>query len=507
MSQTATLTWFARHEFRLFWRDWTAMMTGGRRRREPVLVLVVGVFVLLIHALACVVVAPYAEAGIVPDKATLVTITASAFLSWTLMLSQAMESVTRAFYSRADLDLILSSPASARRLFAVRIAAISLSSTLLTTLLASPFINALAFYSGPRWLAGYGLLLAMGAFAASLALVLTVALFRLFGPKRTRLVAQALSGLVAAAFVIGVQGAAIFSTGSLSRYSLLHSDGVLAALPGPDSLVWWPAKAAMGDPGALALVLGLSLALLALVIAVFSANFEQHVSAAAGVAQQGGRTRRGRAAFRPASIKQALRRKEWALMRRDPWLLSQTLMQILYLLPPALLLWHNFGNNVSALLVLVPVLVMASGQLSGGLAWIAVAGEDAPDLVASAPVSLHAVLSAKIEAVLSAVALVVAPLVLALALAAPQLAVVAVLGIAVSTLSGTMIQIWFRAQARRSTFRRRLIPSRIATLSEALCSILWAGTAALAAVGSWFAAGPAVMAALALAGTWLIRPR
>ncbi len=507
MSQPATLPWFAQHELRLFWRDWTAMMTGGKRRREPVLALVVGVFVLLIHGIACVVVAPYAEAGIVPDQATLVTITASAFLAWTLMLSQAMESVTRAFYYRADLDLILSSPASARHLFAVRIAAIALSSTLLTTLLASPFINALAFYAGPRWLAGYGLLLAMGAFAASLALVLTVGLFRLVGPKRTRLVAQALSGLVAAAFVIGVQGAAILSTGSLSRYSLLSSDGLLAALPGPDSPLWWPAKAAMGNPGALALVLGLSLSLLAVVIAIFSANFEHHVSAAAGVAQPGGRSRRGRAAFRRASVKQALRRKEWALLRRDPWLLSQTLMQILYLLPPALLLWHNFGDNVSALLVMVPVLVMASGQLAGGLAWIAVAGEDAPELVASAPVSMGSVLSAKIEAVLGAVALVVTPLVLALAIAAPRLAAVAALGIVVSTLAGTMIQIWFRAQARRSTFRRRLIPSRIATLSEALCSILLAGTAALAAAGSWLALGPAVMTALTLAGTWLIRPR
>ena len=55
-------------------------------------------------------------------------------------------------------------------------------------------------------------------------------------------------------------------------------------------------------------------------------------------------------------------------MRRDPWLLSQTLMQILYLLPPALLLWHSFDGGVSVLLVMVPVLVMASGQLAGGLA-------------------------------------------------------------------------------------------------------------------------------------------
>jgi hypothetical protein len=40
----------------------------------------------------------------------LVVVSGSALLSWSLMLSQALDSVTRAFYARADLDLILSSP-------------------------------------------------------------------------------------------------------------------------------------------------------------------------------------------------------------------------------------------------------------------------------------------------------------------------------------------------------------------------------------------------------------
>jgi len=30
MSSTAALTWFARHEIRLAWREWLAMMTGSR---------------------------------------------------------------------------------------------------------------------------------------------------------------------------------------------------------------------------------------------------------------------------------------------------------------------------------------------------------------------------------------------------------------------------------------------------------------------------------------------
>ncbi len=508
MSQPATLTWLARHELRLFWRDWFSLLSAGKRRREIAIAAVVGVFLLLVHAIAYIMVVYLGEAGFRPDKATLVTITGAAFLSGTLMLSQAIESVTRAFYTRGDLDLILSSPTSVRRVFAVRMAAIALGSGLLTTLLVSPFINALAVHDGPRWLAGYGVLGAMGAISTALAITLTVAMFRILGPRWTRLVSQILTAVVASIFVIGVQVAAIVSTGSFSRLSFFRSESVIALAPETGSVFWWPALAAMGDMTALAVVLGASLGLLALVIAIFSARFADIVSAAAGVAHRKGRKRHRSTAFRPASTMRVLRRKEWTLLRRDPWLLSQTLMQIFYLLPPALILWRGFGDQVSMILVLVPVLVMASGQLAGGLAWISISGEDAPDLMGTAPVSARAIMTAKIEAILGAVALVVAPLLIGLAIVAPWLAAVTALGIVVSASSGTMIQIWFRAQAKRSSLRRRLIPSKITTLAEALAAILWAGTAALAAVGSWVAtAGTAAIAILALAGTWAIRPR
>ncbi len=236
-----------------------------------------------LNLLAYAIIAPFAEAGIWPDKTTLLTITGSVILSWMLMLSQAMESVTRAFYARADLDLILSSPASARRLFAVRMTAIALATALLMTVLASPFINTLALYDGPRWLAAYGVLLAMGALATALALAVTVALFRSLGPRRTRWVSQILSAVLAAAFVLGVQAATILVTGSLSGISLLRSGSVVDLAPETTSFIWWPAHAVMGNATALALVLGISLALLTLVIAIFSATFEDLVSAAAGV--------------------------------------------------------------------------------------------------------------------------------------------------------------------------------------------------------------------------------
>ena len=103
-------------------------------------------------------------------------------------------------------------------------------------------------------------------------------------------------------------------------------------------------------------------------------------------------------------------------------MMSQTLMQLLYLVPPALLLWKSFSSDSGALVLLVPVLVMAAGQLAGGLAWLAISGEDAPDLVATAPVSPRAVIRAKVEAVMGVIALVFAPFLLPLALITPHFA-------------------------------------------------------------------------------------
>jgi ABC-2 type transport system permease protein len=201
-----------------------------------------------------------------------------------------------------------------------------------------------------------------------------------------------------------------------------------------------------------------------------------------------------------------LRHKEWTLLRRDPWLMSQTLMQILYLLPPALLLWKSFQGGIGAIIVLVPVVVMAAGQLGGGLAWLSISGEDAPDLVATAPIPPRRILGAKIEAVMGAVAMVFAPFIVALAFASAWAALVAGLGVLVGAASATLVQLCFRTQARRSQFRRRQTSSRIATFAEAFSSIAWAATAALAASGSWLALFPAIIAIGILAGVRLIAP-
>ena len=91
-------------------------------------------------------------------------------------------------------------------------------------------------------------------------------------------------------------------------------------------------------------------------------------------------------------------------------------------------------------------------------------------------------------------------------LAAPMTALVAALGIVAAAATATTIQLWFRAQAKRSHFRRRQTSSRLATFAEAFSSIAWAGTAALAAAGTWLAVLAGVIALAILGGVRLLSP-
>lgn len=478
MSSATALSWFARHELRLAWREWFAMMTGGRRKRARAAVIGLLLFAGLLHVPAWAVIGRFADLQLPLDTSSLIVITATIFLAWTLMLSQAIESVTRVFYARADLDLIMSSPATLANLFSVRIAAIALTVTVMALLFSTPFIDVLVIGGGPRWLAAFGVVIAMGLSAAAVAIAVTILLFRLIGPARTRFVAQILAAIIGAGFVIALQVAAIISYGTLSRFTILTSGSLAAYAPDVDSIWWWPARATMGDSEALLLLLALGLVLLGGVMAIFSGRFADTAIDAAAYGSSG-RKRAKERPFRGGSRQQALRRKEFMLLWRDPWLISQTLMQLLYLVPPALLLWRSFADSSAAVTLITPVIVMAAGQLAGGLAWLTISGEDAPDMVATAPLTSSSVIRAKIEVVLIAIAAIFCPLVAALAFASPYQAAVSAGAIIISAASATAIQLWFRVQARRSQFRRRQTSSRLATFAEAFSSIGWAASAAL----------------------------
>ena len=167
----------------------------------------------------------------------------------------------------------------------------------------------------------------------------------------------------------------------------------------------------------------------------------------------------------------------------------------------------QFSDNSAATILIAPVIVMAAGQLAGGLAWLTISGEDAADLVATAPMPASRVIRAKVEVVLIAIGAIFAPLVAAMAFASPLQAAITALFVIVATVSAGAIQLWFRVQAKRSQFRRRQTSSRVATFAEAFCSIGWAATAALAISIPVAALISGAMTAAILAASWKISPR
>jgi ABC-2 type transport system permease protein len=495
----ASLGWLIAHEFRLSLRDFLAMMTAGKRGREIAVIVVLLAGYALLHLLASVLFHPAMGLDIGRPDGQPIFVTGIILLCFTLMVSQAMESVTRAYYVRSDLDLMLASPIPAEKIFLVRILAVAISTSLVSMLFVSPAINILALREGPHWLAAYPAILALGAIATVAALAVTMLLFRTVGARRTRTIAQIMAAAIGAAFVIGIQLAAIASMNTFSSFALLRSGALEAGAPPADSIFWLPARAAMGVPEALAALVMVAILAMAVAAFAYSRSFGENVLLAAGVS----RTMRSPEARRPGpfrahSIGSALRYKEWKLLARDQWLISQTLMQLLYLVPPAFMLFHGFGSGQDVSAITLPVVVMAAGQLAGGLAWLAVSGEDAPQLVATAPVSRSAVIRAKIGSVLIVIAMLVLPVVAIMAIHDPIVALECMLGVSAAAVSAVAIQLWFRSQARRSDFRRRQTSSKIATITEALSSIMWAAAAGCLAGGAYGLAAGTALAACAV---------
>src|SRR6185312_5186936 len=132
-------------------------------------------------------------------------------------------------------------------------------------------------------LMAYLVLAALSALATAIAVLITIGLFRIGGPKRTRLIAQIIAAIVGAGFVIGIQAVAILHFGNMNRFQLFADPAFIASTPSLDSLVWAPAKGALGDWGALLGTAIIGFASLAGTIALASSSFGRHAIAAAGV--------------------------------------------------------------------------------------------------------------------------------------------------------------------------------------------------------------------------------
>ena len=199
-----------------------------------------------------------------------------------------------------------------------------------------------------------------------------------------------------------------------------------------------------------------------------------------------------------------MRRKERKLIARDPWLLSQILLQVIYVLPISIVLWRSGGVTGSVEVAVAPSIVVIAAQLSGSLAWVTISGEDAPEFLASAPVTRKAVDIHKLGAIALPIGLFLALPTLALAYFSPRGAIIAAGFAAGAGASTAMLNFWRQAPAKRNMVLRRHTQSRLVALLELVLTLIWAVACAVSVMTGWVGLVVLTPAILVL---WLIRPR
>ena len=389
--ETGSLLWLIRWQMRLGWRDATA-------KTKPWVWILLGL--LFFGGLPLLLYIPLRQiAGRIsslnslqPDVSLLLGASGGLFFLLTLMLSSAVVGTLRALFERGDLDLLLSSPLRSRTIFAARALGVVVSQFLGTAVFVVPIALLGVFLGFWRLLGVIPTLVSLSLLASSLGILLTLGLVRVLGVGRARTAAQIFSALTGAAFFLLFQAQNILGRGAVSELGAGLNAFVSAVREnpnfGPSSIVWYPARSLFLEPLPTLLFLGLS----SLVFA-WTVNFTRR-SFLRGVQNEVKGDRRTRASNKTAHFSGglflSLYRKEWRSILRDPLLISQTLLQLLYLIPAffVFLRPREDGATLSSGLLALSLnaaLVFISGTLVSNLARIAISAEDAPDLLRMSP--------------------------------------------------------------------------------------------------------------------------
>jgi ABC-2 type transport system permease protein len=425
-------------------------------------------------------------------------------LPW--IMGQSIADFTRTLFGRSDLELILASPVDAHSLLAARALSISVGAVASVALLLGPVADVAALRGHPHWLSLYPALLAAGLAGTGLGVIVAMGLFLAAGPRRARLFGQIAATAVGVSAVLGAQVVAMLPEGMRSAILSAFAPPANGATA-PHGLLWTPVRAAAGDPQAILIWTIFGAVIFALSCVLFGERFARAAIASAGAPAHAGVAARGTSRF-GASPSTALRIKERRVVWRDPWLMSQLLLQAAYTTPLAVILWRGGGPTGTIGVAFTPALVVIAAQLAGALSWIALSAEDAPDFLVTAPLPRAVIERAKIAAIGQPIAIILVLPLAALALASPWAGLCALLFGAGAIASAALVNLWRQAPSRRGLVLRRHSQSKLVGMMEHLVSILWAVATTMAVIGSWATLVPlaAVGAVLALNRKWAAAP-
>lgn len=478
-ARAGSTPWLLKHEIRMFFFNFSFGSKKKAAKRgigKGSAALWIGVFA-VIHVLAFTLLRKIGGAGLQAPHSVVMGLTGLFAAAFSLMMSSALRASVEVLFERGDLDLLLSSPLSSRGIFSVRLAGIVVGVASVYLFFLAPFANAGLVLGQYSFLGIYPVVIGSAAIAASLSMLFTLGLVRLLGVRRTRVVAQVIGALSGAMFFLLSQayGNALGSSRQqvADWFAPMLAPG--AAL-GPDSIVWLPGQAILGAPRALLVLSMIALAVFALTVRFthrfFVHGVQQAVSLvrAAQAPAGGQRYRFGRSLTRIVII------KEWRLIARDPQLISQVLLQLLYMLPLGILLLTKGGDRMPGI---GAALTFLCGSLTAALAWVIISAEDAPDLLRAAPCSMRTIRRAKLAAVaIPAPALVALPLLWILA-RNPLAALLLFATVAGSVTTSALIAMWCARPAARGDFKARGKGNFLSNTLEVLNGCAWSGLAYL----------------------------
>jgi len=465
--------WLLRHEALLYWRERPKGLGSN-----TALVL----FLVLLHLVGLLLAWTWSHASPLPDSAAPAALTSAALGLLFLMIARSLVRAVQVLYTRGDFDLLLGSPLPAHRFMAARGAVIAIAVTVEVGILIWPFANAFALFGHPAALKAYLLVPTLGLLATSVGLILTLLLFALCGPRRTRVIGQVLSAIIAIGFTVSLQIANMLN--GPSKHGAFNQGVWGNTASAIDDPMYAPARVWLAGNAVPLLLLLVMAALLALTIRQVGERFLTAVIASSGVTATRSR--------RPASTelrfagtpRRVLIRKEIRLIVRDPWLLTQVLQQCVAVLPLAVVAWSHSRNGLP---LIWGTDIYLCGFLSSSLSWLTLVAEEVPELLATAPLARDQIVRAKLAAALWPIA----PLALLPAVALfgshPWFGICVSVCAAGAAVSCALLNVSEQAPAKREDFRARtrakplrgFIELGIVVSWSLLCwGLVWLGRAA-----------------------------
>lgn len=465
LAAPGSFAWLALHELRLAWRG------RAKGNRRVIALLLIGLYIgfgaFTAYGLMGIPIVFNAWFGVI--------LLAGSVAGLSFMTTQAILGSQQTLYESRDLDLLFTAPIDGRRVLLAKLAGIAGIIALTYAMLLLPMALPVALLGHPGLFGVVGVLAALAMTGAAIGIAITLVLARIAGPRAARTVGQVAAAVMGGALFLVTQ----LSRGDPGRHGTFGNLFTWFRAHGYGVSGWSgaPGHAAFGYLAPLGAMLAIGLALFAGAGAILRRLFLSGYQDATMTLARSKPTGKASSRLFHAGLFRPVLAKEWRLLARDPGLLFQVILRIIYMAPLVLWAFRGDGGLIAPGLAFASVLVAT--QLAGSFAWLTVSGEDAPDLIAVAPTPKARVDAAKLAAALLMTApfASVIPIVLAVAVGKPLAAAIAlVMAAAGGSLAG-LIELALGKPGQRATFAKRRQGGFVAGILGLIVAVIFGGGA------------------------------